>query len=170
MNSSITISTADFDENPNRSDLDNLAFQSYLFNTPWDAAKSGDYATLNYIANNEDESDDVWTKEDVSGNVPLYYACVFGGNFGKWGLESVKLLLEVWPDGGDVPNELLKRCLKETQNKAVKKVLMEKLGSNRSGFFRKSRRRSSTVLEGTENVTPQSFLDDLGDDGYVEDY
>jgi len=170
MNSSITISTADFDENPNRSDLDNLAFQSYLFNTPWDAAQSGDYATLNYIANNEDESDDVWTKQDASGNVPLYYACVFGGNFGKWGLESVKLLLDVWPDGGDVPNDLLKRCLRETENKAVKKVLREKLGRNRSGFFLKPRRKSSTVLEGTENVTPQSFLDDLGDDGYVEDY
>mmetsp|Transcript_34088 Transcript_34088/g.69588 ORF Transcript_34088/g.69588 Transcript_34088/m.69588 type:complete len:306 (-) Transcript_34088:3830-4747(-) len=167
MNSSITISTADFDENPNPSDLDNLAFQSYLFTTPWDAAKSGDYATLNYIANNEDESDDVWTKQDVSGNVPLYYACVNGGNFGKYGLESVKLMLNVWPEG-DVPNNLLKRCLKETENKAVKKILKDKMGRG-SGLF-KARRRSSTVLEGTEKVTPQSFLDDLGDDGYVEDY
>eukprot|EP00984_Skeletonema_dohrnii_P000061 scaffold19_cov95-Skeletonema_dohrnii-CCMP3373.AAC.2 len=167
MNSSITISTADFDENPNPSDLDNLAFQSYLFTTPWDAAKSGDYATLNYIANNEDESDDVWTKQDVSGNVPLYYACVHGGNFGKYGLESVKLMLNVWPEG-DVPNNLLKRCLKETENKAVKKILKDKMGRG-SGLF-KVRRRSSTVLEGTEKVTPQSFLDDLGDDGYVEDY
>jgi hypothetical protein len=166
MNSTITISTADFDENP--SNLEDLAFQSYLTTTPWDAAKRGDYATLNYIANNEDEGDDVWTKEDVSGNVPLYYACVHGGNFGKYGLESVKLMLNVWPEG-DVPNNLLKRCLKETQNKAVKKVLKEKMG--RGGLrFLKTRRQSSTVFVGTELVTPNSFLEDLGDDGYVEDY
>ncbi|KAL7492980.1 hypothetical protein ACHAWT_002127 [Skeletonema menzelii] len=167
MNSSITVSTADFDENPDQSDLDNLAFQSYLFTNPWDAAKAGDYATLNYIVKNEDESDNVWTNKDESGNVPLYYACVFGGNYGKWGLESVKLMLNVWPEG-DIPNDLLKLCLKETENKAVKKVLRDKMG--RRSAFLEPRRKSSTVVEGTENVTPQSFLDDLGDDGYVEDY
>jgi len=82
-------------------------------------------------------------------------------------LESVKLLLNVWPEG-DVPNDLLKSCLKKTQNKAVKKVLKEKMG--RGVRFLKTRRLSSSVFEGTEFVTPNSFLEDLGDDGYVEDY
>ena len=165
MNSSITVSTDDFDENTS-DDLDNLAFESYLYTSPWDAAKHGDYATLKYIANNEDESNDVWTKQDVSGNVPLYYACVYGGNYGKYGLESVKLMFNVWP-GGEVPSDLLKRCLKEAENKCVRKILKEKMGG---GSEKTLRRRSSTLLEGTEHVTPQSFLDDLGDDGYVEDY
>lgn len=165
MNSSITVSTADFDEN--QSNLEELAFQSYLTTTPWEAAKRGDYATLNYIANNEEEGAGVWTKEDEFGNVPLYYVCVYGGDYGKYGLESVKLLLNVWPEG-DVPNDLLKSCLKETQNKAVKKVLKEKMG--RGVRFLKTRRLSSSVFEGTEFVTPNSFLEDLGDDGYVEDY
>lgn len=165
MNSTITISTADFDENP--PDLEDLAFESYLTTTPWDAAKRGDYATLNYIANNEDEGDDVWTTQDKFGNVPLYYACVYGGDYGKYGLESVKLMFNVWPEG-DVPNDLLKRCLKEAQNKAVKNFLKEKRG--KGSRFLKTRRRSSTVFEGTESVMPVSFLEDLGDDGYVEDY
>lgn len=165
--SSITVSTADFDENP--SNLNELAFGSYLKTTPWDAAAKGDYATLHYIANHENYShENVWTRKDASGHVPLYYACVSGGYHGKYGLESVKLLLDVWP-GGSVPSDFIKFCLKETQNRAVKKELKKRMGRYH-GFHITKRQKSTTVLEGTEHVTPQSFLDDLGDDGYVEDY
>lgn len=166
MNSTITISTADFDDNA--SNLSDLAFQSFLTTTTWEAAKRGDYATLNYITNRYDNN--VWAQPDVDGNVPLYYACVYGGHYGKYGVESVKLLIDAWPGGStEIPNNLLKCCLKETTNTAVKNELKKVLGKS-TFLVNSSRKEVAKVLESTDFVTPQSFLDDLGDDGYVEDY
>jgi hypothetical protein len=166
MNSTITISTADFDDTA--SNLSDLAFQSFLTTTTWEAAKRGDYATLNYIATRYDNN--VWTQPDVDGNVPLYYACVNGSHFGKYGVESVKLLIDVWPGGStEIPNDLLKCCLKETTNTAVKNELKKVMGKS-TFLVNSSRKEGVKVLESTDLVNPQSFLDDLGDDGYVEDY
>jgi hypothetical protein len=166
MNSTITISTADFDDNA--SNLSDLAFQSFLTTTTWEAAKRGDYATLNYIATRYDNN--VWTQPDVDGNVPLYYACVNGSHFGKYGVESVKLLIDVWPGGStEIPNDLLKCCLKETTNTAVKNELKKVMGKT-TFLVNSSRKEVAKLLESTDSVTPKSFLDDLGDDGYVEDY
>lgn len=166
MNSTITISTADFDDTA--SNLSDYAFQSFLSTTTWEAAKRGDYATLNYIATRYDNN--VWAQPDVDGNVPLYYACVDGCHYGKYGVESVKLLMDVWPGGRtEIPNDLLKCCLKETTNTSVKNELKKAMG--KSNFLvNSSRKEVAKVLESTDFVTPQSFLDDLGDDGYVEDY
>ncbi len=166
MNSTITISTADFDDTA--SNLSDLAFQSFLTTTTWEAAKRGDYATLNYIANRYDNN--VWAQPDVDGNVPLYYACVNGSHYGKYGVESVKLLIYAWPGGStEIPSDLLKCCLKETTNTAVKNELKRAMG--KSNFLvNSSGKEVAKVLESTDLVTPQSFLDDLGDDGYVEDY
>ena len=166
MNSTITISTADFDDTA--SNLSDLAFQSFLTTTTWEAAKRGDYATLNYIVTRHDNN--VWTQPDVDGNVPLYYACVNGCHYGKYGVESVKLLIDVWPGGStEIPNDLLKCCLKETTNTAVKNELKKAMGKS-TFLVNSSRKEVAKVLESTDLVTPQSFLDDLGDDGYVEDY
>ena len=105
--SSITASTCDFGQHnePNH----HAIFSNYLVSNPWEAAKAGDYATLSYIAKNHAD-DNIWTQKDEAGYVPLYYACVSYNNapncFGKYGLESVKLLLKVWPVGVDLPEEL----------------------------------------------------------------
>lgn len=188
--SSITASTCDFSPDLNH----HAVFESYLVTNPWEAAKRGDYATLSYIANHDDAN--IWTMEDGSGNVPLYYACTsyssrYGLSFGKYGLESVKLLLRVWPEDVELPASLLEQCSNNgdgegSSTTAIHRDVVEILARSKSSRGRLplpvmtllpeclsliSEEASQDVkIEGVKDVVPVSFLEDLGDDGYVEDY
>jgi hypothetical protein len=51
----------------------------------------------------------------------------------------------------------------------VKNELKKVMGKS-TFLVNSSRKEVAKVLKSTDLVTPQSFLDDLGDDGYVEDY
>lgn len=166
--SSITASTCDFAPDPNL----HAVFESYLMTNPWDAAKRGDYATLTYIANHDDAN--IWTQKDEFGQVPLYYACTHysqwnGQSFGKYGLESIKLLVEAWPNDVDFPKSLLELCSKRNSiHKDVVEVLSKSNKSTNTVVLRMAKK--DWKIEGTSDVIPVSFLEDLGDDGYVEDY
>mmetsp|Transcript_53740 Transcript_53740/g.114159 ORF Transcript_53740/g.114159 Transcript_53740/m.114159 type:complete len:368 (+) Transcript_53740:105-1208(+) len=169
--SSITTSTCDFSPDPNL----HAVFQSYLMTNPWEAAKKGDYATLSYIYNHDDSN--IWTQEDAHGHVPLYYACMSysrpnGPSFGKYGLESIKLLVNAWPRNRELPRALLEHCASSGRER-VHKDVVEVLSSSGKGAMNAvvlSAARRETRIEGVSNVVPVSFLEDLGDDGYVEDY
>lgn len=196
-NSSITASTCDFAPDLNH----HAVFESYLVTNPWEAAKRGDYATLSYIANHDDAN--IWTQEDEFGNVPLYYACTSysradGLSFGKYGLESVKLLIRVWPSDVELPWALLERCTgnssssdfsssnnSEQEGTAIHMDVVEVLSRSKNSngqlpppFAASIRANLSLIseesdnvrIEGVSDVVPVSFLEDLGDDGYVEDY
>eukprot|EP00571_Detonula_confervacea_P003956 CAMPEP_0172325378 /NCGR_PEP_ID=MMETSP1058-20130122/53864_1 /TAXON_ID=83371 /ORGANISM="Detonula confervacea, Strain CCMP 353" /LENGTH=387 /DNA_ID=CAMNT_0013041907 /DNA_START=26 /DNA_END=1189 /DNA_ORIENTATION=- len=183
--SSITASTCDFCPDINH----HAVFESYLVTNPWEAAKRGDYATLSYIANHDD--DHIWTQEDESGHVPLYYACTSysqsnGLSFGKYGLESIKLLVRVWPLGVELPTALLNKCNEGNNNDlAIHKEVVEVLSRSTKSEGRILQRPpllasidanlsdicdENNRIEGVSDVVPVSFLEDLGDDGYVEDY
>lgn len=195
MPSSITTSTCDFPSEPNHE----AVLESYLTSNPWDAAKRGDYATLQYIANNDDIN--IWTQEDVHGHVPLYYACTSysqsngQGSFGKYGLESIKLLVDLWPSNREFPRALLKECKissgrsSERNSRSLHKDVLKVLAKSDKGRplscppLLLSIRTSSSLqppemkktnhdlkIDGVSDVVPVSFLEDLGDDGYVEDY
>ena len=155
--SSITTSTCDFPEEMN----DDAVLESYLVSNPWDAAKRGDYATLSYIANHEDSH--IWIQADELGNVPLYYACTSysqpNGAFGKYGLESVKLLVNLWPPGIAFP------CALSEQNSSIHKDVLQVLSKSNQ-----SEQVDKIWVDSISDVVPVSFLEDLGDDGYVEDY
>lgn len=166
--SSITTSTCDFAPDPNL----HAVFESYLMTNPWDAAKKGDFATLSYIANHDDVH--IWTQKDVFGYVPLYYACVsysqsHGQSFGKYGLESIKLLVRVWPEGTDFPAPLLE-LLCSKRHRIHKDVIEVLSRSRKSRTLVLPLPREDFRIEGTKDVVPISFLEDLGDDGYDEDY
>lgn len=166
--SSITTSTCDFAPDPNL----HAVFESYLMTNPWDAAKKGDFATLSYIANHDD--DHIWTQKDVFGNVPLYYACVsysqaHGQSFGKYGLEAVKLLVRVWPAQIDFPRPLLELLCSEENS--IHKDVVEVLSRSRKGdTLVLPLQKENLRVEGMKDVVPISFLEDLGDEGYDEDY
>ena len=187
--SSITASTCDFGQHndPNR----HAIFSNYLVSNPWEAAKNGDYATLSYIAKNHAD-DNIWTQEDEAGHVPLYYACVSYNNtpncFGKYGLESVKLLLKEWPVGVELPEELFTMEGKEEEEGGFKKTpilhkdVLDLLSRSTKTkgmmswmphlpeIMEQTSVDAGMVVEGVSHVMPVSFLEDLGDDGYVEDY
>ena len=166
--SSITTSTCDFAPYPNL----HAVFESYLVTNPRDAAKKGDFATLSYIANHDD--DHIWTQKDVFGNVPLYYACVsysqaHGQSFGKYGLEAVKLLVRVWPAQIDFPRPLLELLCSEENS--IHKDVVEVLSRSRKGdTLMLPLQKENFRVEGMKDVVPISFLEDLGDEGYDEDY
>merc|ERR1719401_884315 len=166
--SSITTSTCDFAPDPNL----HAVFESYLMSNPWDAAKKGDFATLSYIANHDDAH--IWTQKDVFGHVPLYYACVsysqaHGQSFGKYGLESIKLLVRAWPAHIDFPKPLLQLLFSEENS--IHKDVVEVLSRSRKGnTLVLPLQKENFRVEGTKDVVPISFLEDLGDDGYDEDY
>lgn len=195
--SSITASTCDFAPDVN----DHAVFENYLVTNPWEAAKRGDYATLSYIANHDDAN--IWTQEDEAGHVPLYYACTSysqsenGTSFGKYGLESIKLLIRMWPAGVELPRALLEQCRNSSRNiggggaateggvarpATVHKDVLEILSRSKKGkgqlrtplaLFRAQLSEITEEdwkLEGVSDIVPVSFLEDLGDDGYVEDY
>lgn len=169
--SSITASTCDFAPEPN---LD-VIFESYLASNPWEAARRGDYATLSYMCQHDDAN--IWTQRDARGHVPLYYACAHyagrGGtsaSFGKYGLESIRLLAEAWPRGEDLPRALLERCARRG---GLHEDVVEVLSRSNPGAGNAlvlCREKAETRIEGVSDVVPVSFLEDLGDDGYVEDY
>jgi len=166
--SSITTSTCDFPSDPNL----HAVFESYLMTNPWDAAKKGDFATLSYIANHDDVH--IWTQKDVFGHVPLYYACVSysqtqGHSFGKYGLESIKLLVRAWPAEIDFPKPLLE-LLCSRRNSIHKDVVEVLSRSRKSNTLVLPCPKEDFRIEGTKDVVPVSFLEDLGDDGYDEDY
>mmetsp|Transcript_17222 Transcript_17222/g.37377 ORF Transcript_17222/g.37377 Transcript_17222/m.37377 type:complete len:340 (-) Transcript_17222:70-1089(-) len=168
--SSITTSTCDFSPDPN---LD-VIFESYLASNHWDAAKKGDYATLSYMVCHDDAN--IWTQKDQFGHVPLYYACTSyskrgdGLAFGKYGLESVQLLVSVWPRHLDLPRELLERCsMRDAIHEDVVEVL-SRSGALCPNAVVLSPGKSKARIQGMADVVPVSFLEDLGDDGYVEDY
>jgi len=168
--SSITTSTCDFSPDPN---LD-VIFESYLASNHWEAAKKGDFATLSYMVNHDDSN--IWTQKDEYGHVPLYYACTSyskrgdGLAFGKYGLESVQLLVSVWPRHVDLPRELLERCsMRDAIHEDVVEVL-SRSGALCSNAVVLSPGKSKARIQGMSDVVPVSFLEDLGDDGYVEDY
>ena len=202
--SSITASTCDFGQHnePNH----HAIFSNYLVSNPWEAAKAGDYATLSYIAKNHAD-DNIWTQKDEAGYVPLYYACVSYNNapncFGKYGLESVNLLLKVWPVGVDLPEELFTMEGEESGttgpnsssssndnsngnednkmqilHKDVLDILSRSTKTNGMmswmphlpEIMEQTSVDAGMVVEGVSDVVPVSFLEDLGDDGYVEDY
>lgn len=166
--SSITTSTCDFAPDPNL----HAVFESYLMTNPWDAAKKGDFATLSYIANHDDVH--IWTQKDVFGHVPLYYACVsysqtHGQSFGKYGLESIKLLVRTWPEETDLPKPLLELLC--SQQNGIHNDVVEVLSrSPKSNTMVLPPIKEDFRIEGTKAVVPVSFLEDLGDDGYEEDY
>lgn len=166
--SSITASTCDFAPDPNL----HAVFESYLMTNPWDAAKKGDFATLSYIANHDDVH--IWTQKDVFGHVPLYYACVsysqtHGQSFGKYGLESIKLLVRTWPEETDFPKPLLELLC--SQQHGIHNDVVEVLcRSPKSNTMVLPPIKEEFRIEGTKAVVPVSFLEDLGDDGYEEDY
>jgi len=195
--SSITASTCDFAPDVN----DHAVFENYLVTNPWEAAKRGDYATLSYIANHDDAN--IWTQEDEAGHVPLYYACTSysqsgdGTSFGKYGLESIRLLIRLWPPGVELPRALLEQCRNSSRNigggdamaggsvaspATVHKDVLELLTRGKKGkgqlrtplaLFRAQLSEITEEdwkLEGVSDIVPVSFLEDLGDDGYVEDY
>ncbi|KAL7554531.1 hypothetical protein ACHAWF_017994 [Thalassiosira exigua] len=189
--STITTSTCDFRPEPNTQEV----FERCVTSNPWEAAERGDYAVLAHMIDHEDRA--IWTQRDEHGRVPLYYACVEygradGRSFGKYGLESVKLLVDVWPADREYPEVLLDKCRKRDLHEDVLEVLE---GSGRGwggpsggsggwgvqgagGATRRYRPQLSTIkspgntwrVEGVSEVNPVSFLEDLGDDGYVEDY
>ena len=202
--SSITASTCDFGQHnePNH----HAIFSNYLVSNPWEAAKAGDYATLSYIAKNHAD-DNIWTQKDEAGYVPLYYACVSYNNapncFGKYGLESVKLLLKVWPVGVDLPEELftmegeesgttgpnsssssndnsngnednkmqiLHKDVLDILSRSTKTKGMMSWMPHLPEIMEQTSVDAGMVVEGVSDVVPVSFLEDLGDDGYVEDY
>jgi len=214
--SSITISTCDFGSingNHNGGKLNEHAiFENYLLTSPWEAAKNGDYATLSYIVNHENDVN-IWIQKDEEGNVPLYYACTSYNNYkhnsGKYGLECIKLLLRVWPLE-HLPIELLrdntgnneeeeKKGTAESSNYDMKKIhlhedvlqILSRSSKSQGQLTRHKtthryspglelpeiREQTSSLSDGgivvegvSEQVVPFSFLEDLGDDGYVEDY
>jgi len=166
--SSMTTSTCDFAPDPNL----HAVFESYLATNPWDAAKKGDFATLTYIANHDDVH--IWTQKDVFGHVPLYYACVsyaqgHGQSFGKYGLESVKLLTRIWPEGTEFPRPLLE-LLRSEQHRIHKDVIEVLSRSSNMNTVVLPLPKEDVRIEGTHMVRPVAFLEDLGDDGFDEDY
>lgn len=217
--SSITVSTCDFGSiNGNHNNGGKLnehaIFENYLLTSPWEAAKNGDYSTLSYIVNHENDVN-IWIQKDEEGHVPLYYACTSYNNYkhnsGKYGLECIKLLLRVWPlehlptellrdNTGNNEKEKKKGITAESSNYDTKKkiqlhgdvleVLCKSTKSKGQLNRHKTAHRYSPglelpeikeqtsslsdggiVVEGvSEHVVALSFLEDLGDDGYVEDY
>ena len=209
--SSITVSTCDFGSingNHNGGKLNEHAiFENYLFTSPWEAAKNGDYATLSYIVNNENDVN-IWIQKDEEGHVPLYYACTSYNNYkhnsGKYGLECIKLLLRVWPLE-HLPSELLRDNTENNENGGtvssnddkkknhLQEDVLEILARSTKSKGQLTRHKTAyryspepelpeireqtsslsdggIVVEGVSEVVPVSFLEDLGDDGYVEDY
>jgi len=214
--SSITISTCDFGSiNGNNGGKlnEHAIFENYLCTSPWEAAKNGDYATLSYIVNHENDVN-IWIQKDEEGNVPLYYACTSYNNYkhnsGKYGLECIKLLLRVWPLE-HLPIELLRDntdnidkekkigIIAESSNDDMKKIhlhedvlqILSRSSKSQGQLTRHKtthryspglelpeiREQTSSLSDGgivvegvSEHVVPVSFLEDLGDDGYVEDY
>ena len=214
--SSITVSTCDFSINGNNGGgrlNEHAIFENYLLTSPWEAAKNGDYATLSYIVNHENDVN-IWIQKDEEGNVPLYYACTSYNNYkhnsGKYGLECIKLLLRVWPLE-HLPPELLrdntgnnekekKIGITESSNYDTKKKIhvhedvlqiLSRSSKSQGQLTRHKtthryspglelpeiREQTSSLSDGgivvegvSERVVPVSFLEDLGDDGYVEDY
>ena len=189
--SSITTSTCDFPSETNHQ----AVLASYMNTNAWDAAKAGDYATLHYICHNDDAN--IWAQRDSQGHVPLYYACTSysqldgRGSFGKYGLESVKLLVNVWPSDVDFPKALVRACRIHKKKSGAASIIHEDvlrvlkesnkvrmggpkrtslLSSVRPTHARHESNCSSLMIDGVSDVVPVSFLDDLGDDGYVEDY
>ena len=186
--SSITTSTCDFAPEP---DL-HVVFESYLQTNPWEAARRGDYATLSFIADYDDAA--IWTQVDEHGRVPLYYACTSynGGSrgssdgrgnggcggaaapqsFGKYGLESVALLLRAWPEDADLPGDVLDLCGErgDSVHADVAEVLSRSHRVRDAVILPPLAARTETRINGVSEVVPVSFLEDLGDDGYVEDY
>ena len=125
--------------------------------------------------------------------------------FGKYGLESVKLLLKVWPVGVDLPEELFTMEGEEKEESGTtgpnsssssndnsngnedKKTILHKdvldilsRSTKTKGMMswmphlpeimEQTSVDAGMVVEGVSDVVPVSFLEDLGDDGYVEDY
>lgn len=165
---------------------------------PWNAAKRGDYATLLRIEKQHSthhHNGAIWTSTDTHGNVPLVYACTQGGSYGKYGFESVKLLLHVWP--GNIPRELLKRCKKHAVTKDVSKLLALELSSlspksklndeqNKCnlhepyGLLHVENNCANNIGDNDNDVSDSaddvlfeglSFVrSDIGDDGFDEDY
>lgn len=208
--SSITVSTCDFGSingNHNGGKLnEHTIFENYLLTSPWEAAKNGDYATLSYIVNHENDVN-IWIQKDEEGHVPLYYACTSYNNYkhnsGKYGLECIKLLLRVWPLE-HLPPELLRdntdnNGVTDISNNDMKKNILlhedvlailckstkskGQLTRNKTARYSPGlelpeiREQTSSLSDGgivvegvSEQVVPFSFLEDLGDDGYVEDY
>ena len=204
--SSITVSTCDFNGNHGGKLNEHAIFENYLLTSPWEAAKCGDYATLSYIVNHENDVN-IWIQKDEEGHVPLYYACTSYNNYkhnsGKYGLECIKLLLRVWPLE-HLPPELLRdntgnNGVTDISNNDMKKnihlhedvlAILCKSTKSKGQLTRHKTTRYSPglelpeireqtsslsdggiVVEGvSEQVVPFSFLEDLGDDGYVEDY
>jgi len=213
--SSITVSTCDFGSiNGNHGGKlnEHAIFENYLLTSPWEAAKNGDYATLSYIVNHENDVN-IWIQKDEEGHVPLYYACTSYNNYkdnsGKYGLECIKLLLRVWPLE-HLPPELLhdntgnneeeeKKGTAERSNYDMKKIhlhedvlqILSRSSKSQGQLTRHKtihryspglelpeiREQTSSLSDGgivvegvSEQVVPFSFLEDLGDDGYVEDY
>lgn len=168
--SSMTASTADFESVKHRPPT---PYDPSLVNDPWSAAMKGSFCTLSYIARHEDPA--IWARKDNQGNVPLYYACAHysrpGGSFGKYGLECIRLLLKVWPTK-EIPPTLLEKCKRDACHRDV----VDLLNSSRGicypipSYSMEDCWDEDVTIEGMDDVVSNSFLDDLGDDGCIEDY
>ena len=100
-------------------------------------------------------------------------------SFGKWGLETVKLLVDAWPNNAELPRALVRQCemTHGLLHRDVLEVLSRELSrrekeKGRSGYYFlfKRAKKEEVEIDGLEDVAPTSFMEDLGDDGALEDY
>ena len=93
-------------------------------------------------------------------------------SFGKYGLESVALLLRAWPEDADLPGDVLDLCGErgDSVHADVAEVLSRSHRVRDAVILPPPAARTETRINGVSEVVPVSFLEDLGDDGYVEDY
>ena len=120
-------------------------------------------------------------REDGEGHTPLFHAATSYGrsSFGKWGLEAVKLLVDAWPNNVELPRALVRQCemTHGLLHRDVLEVLSRELSRRERGKCRsryyllfKRTEKEGVEVDGLEDVAPTSFMEDLGDDGALEDY